>query len=590
VNRRRVLAALLAGVPLTLGVGAGTAAAAPAAPLAGAITTPVDQAPAGPGATTFALGGMQRVVVLSCQPAPDRLAWAVPSHPGVVAWMAPPVAYISGTIPIIDTDALGWPVELVGLGSDGPGSVPVFRCGCVENHSGAAGGGQSELSWGDPGQISSTTATGLKVINPAARPGPGAALAILPGASGTDSPAIGARPITTTAAWAPGAAAPASTAPGGAPATGPVAPAYSGTPAYSAPSGQTSPEGGGGTPWGSIIFGILTVLFAAGSRLTSRRIRREQDVEKIPLRAHLYGIAAAVTGLIAAAFAPTSPGGFLGAAVLSVTVGLVLSAQRAAHAGQVVSVAALVRTARVQWQWAGALTPDRIAALEGISGWSWHARSTRWDRGLHAAKTHIARHGHLTTTDTTVVDGFALGRWITRLRADHRAESLTREQVDTLQALPGWVWGTPGEQPWRRGVGYLHAYAAEHGSAAPPLSVVVVDTFPLGRWVAARRRDYHAGTLKLERIRALEALPGWSWQHHHDRWRQRLAELRDLVGVHGTVRAACTTQAGNPRLGRWVQIQRTAYRAGTLSPDRIHALEALPSWEWNPRQPPTRRG
>lgn len=201
MNRRRVLAALLAGVPLTLGVGAGTAAAAPAAPLAGAITTPVDQAPAGPGATTFALGGMQRVVVLSCQPAPDRLAWAVPSHPGVVAWMAPPVAYISGTIPIIDTDALGWPVELVGLGSDGPGSVPVFRSGCVENHSGAAGGGQSELSWGDPGQISSTTATGLKVINPAARPGPGAALAILPGASGTDSPAIGARPITTTAAW-----------------------------------------------------------------------------------------------------------------------------------------------------------------------------------------------------------------------------------------------------------------------------------------------------------------------------------------------------------------------------------------------------
>jgi len=133
------------------------------------------------------------------------------------------------------------------------------------------------------------------------------------------------------------------------------------------------------------------------------------------------------------------------------------------------------------------------------------------------------------------------------------------------------------------------AYAAEHGSAAPPLSVVV-DTFPLGRWVAARRRDYHADTLKLERIRALEALPGWSWQHHHDRWRQRLAELRDLVGVHGTVRAACTTQAGNPRLVRWVQTQRVAYRAGTLAPDRIHALEALPGWKWAPRQPHTRPG
>jgi len=253
-----------------------------------------------------------------------------------------------------------------------------------------------------------------------------------------------------------------------------------------------------------------------------------------------------------------------------------------------VRVRAWVEARRSDYR-AGALTPDRIAALEGIIGWSWHARTTRWDRGLHAATTQIARHGHLTTTDTTVVEGFALGRWITRLRADHRAGTLTREQVDTLQALPGWVWGTPGEQPWRRGVGYLRAYAAEHGSAAPPLSVVV-DTFPLGRWVAARRRDYHAGTLTLERIHALEALPGWSWQHHHDRWRQRLAELRDLVGEHGTVSAACTTQAGNPRLVRWVQTQRVAYRAGTLAPDRIHALEALPGWKWAPRQPHTRPG
>jgi len=40
----------------------------------------------------------------------------------------------------------------------------------------------------------------------------------------------------------------------------------------------------------------------------------------------------------------------------------------------------------------------------------------------------------------------------------------------------------------------------------------------------------------------------------------------------------------------WVQTQRVAHRAGTLAPDRIHALEALPSWEWNPRQPHTRAG
>jgi len=342
----RVLAltvALLAGVSLALGVGAPAAAAA-AAPPPEAITTPVDQAPAGPGVTTFALGGMQRVVVLSCQPAPDRQAWAVPSTPGVVKWFQPPVSYISGTVPVFNTDALGWPVELVAFGSDAPGSVPVFRSGCVENHSGAAGGGQSQLTWGDPAGISSTTATGLRIIDPAASPGPGAALAILPGASGTDS---AARPVTAAAPTAteaprrkdlPGASGTPSSA-------AEAAPTYTDTPADSAP--PTPADSGGGIPWGAIIFGILTVLFAASSRLTSRRVRRDDDVAKIPLRGHLGGIAAAVTGLIASAYAPTSVGGFFGAAVLAVIVGLVLSAQRAAHAGgHLVSLRALAQVAR----------------------------------------------------------------------------------------------------------------------------------------------------------------------------------------------------------------------------------------------------
>ncbi len=344
VNRRRLVAALLAGTPLALGIGAGTATAAPPAPPAAAITVPVDQAPAGSGATTFALAGMQRVVVLSCQPSPDRLAWAVPSTPGVVQWFQPPVAYISGSVPIVDTDALGWPIELVALGSDAPHSQPVFRSGCFENHGGAAGGGQPGLNWGDPAGISSTTATGLRTPSPAASPGPGAALAILPGASGTDSPSIGSRPLTTTAARVPGAGSSASTAP--------AAPVYTGTAGTSASSQRTT-DTGGGTPWGAIIFGVFTLLFAAASRLTSRRVRRDEDIDKIPVRAHLYGGTAALTGLISASSAPSSLGGFFGAAVLAVVVALVLIAQRAAQTGYAVSLVALARTEGPQWPAAG---------------------------------------------------------------------------------------------------------------------------------------------------------------------------------------------------------------------------------------------
>jgi len=344
---RRAIAAALAGVPLALGIGAGTAAATPPAPPASAITTPIDQAPAGPGATTFALGGMQRVVVLSCQPSPDRPAWAVPSTPGVVTWMAPPVSYISGSIPIIDTDALGWPIELVALGNDAPGSVPVFRSGCFENHGGAAGGGQSQLSWGDAAQISSTTATGLKVINPASQPLPGTALAVLPGASGTDSPSIGSRPITTTAARVPGAGSFASTAP--------APPVYTGTPDTSAPSPAASASGGilGGGILGvggwAVAFALLTLGLIGLSRGHSRRMRTDETDTVSPgaaLRGLVAGGLAVLTGLVATGVASAGLPAYGLAAVLAVAVGLTIAHQVASREGHQVALQGLVAAAR----------------------------------------------------------------------------------------------------------------------------------------------------------------------------------------------------------------------------------------------------
>ncbi len=227
---------------------------------------------------------------------------------------------------------------------------------------------------------------------------------------------------------------------------------------------------------------------------------------------------------------------------------------------------------------ATALTPEQIASLEALPGWSWQAHTNRWERGLRAARAHINEHGSLTTTETTVVDGFALGRWIIRVRADHRAGTLTPAQADVLQALPGWDWGRPGEGAWRRGLRYLRAYVAQHGTATPPVHTVV-DTYPLGQWVTARRRDYRAGRLRTDRVSTLQALPGWTWHTHHElRWRHHLAALRDALNDHGSLSAAT---ASNAQLGQWVQTQRTAYRAGTLRPNRTHALQALPGWEWH---------
>jgi len=330
---RRAIAAALAAVPLALGVGAGTAEAQPpVAPPLGAIAAPISSAPTFPGLVTgWSFDNATTLVAVSCARTTGRAAWSMPLVRQPL--LSGGVAGYAKDIPVIDTGRLGSLAEWAAYGADP--TTPLIRSGCLD------ASGQRGLHWGDP--VISERA----VVTP---PPAGAPLAILPGEPVTTpvyapGPTTTPAPATTTTTTTPSAtsAAAAPTA---------QAPAYTGTPDNSASSQRTT-DAGGGTPWGAIIFGLLTVLFAAGSRATSWRVRKDVDVDKLPLRGHLYGGFAALAGLIAASSAPSSVGGFFGSAVLAVLVALVLSAQREASSGYKVSVAALVRTARTEWPAAG---------------------------------------------------------------------------------------------------------------------------------------------------------------------------------------------------------------------------------------------
>ena len=339
MNRRRVFAAALARAPLALGVGvgvgAGTAAAQPpvVAPPLGSISSPPSTAPTFPGVVVgWSFDGATRLVAVSCARTADRPAWIMdlvqqPLLSGGVAGYAK-------NIPVIDTAKLGSLAEWAAYGADQ--SIPLIRSGCVD------AAGQRALNFGDP--VISERA----VVRP---PPAGAPLSILPGEPVTTTP-FAAAPTTAPAPATTTPETSTTSAPTTQPAQAPVPPAYTGTPDTSASSQRTT-DTTGGTPWGAIIFGLLTVLFAAGSRATSWRVRKDVDVDKLPLRGHLYGGAAALAGLIAASSAPSSVGGFFGSAVLALIVALVLSAQRAASSGYKVSLLALVRTARSDWPGAG---------------------------------------------------------------------------------------------------------------------------------------------------------------------------------------------------------------------------------------------
>lgn len=89
----------------------------------------------------------------------------------------------------------------------------------------------------------------------------------------------------------------------------------------------------------------------------------------------------------------------------------------------------------------GELPADRIAALEAIPGWTWtEGRDEKFRNAIDTLRRFVAEHGRLPTA-TTVYDGVLIGKWVARRRSEKRANSLNRDTIAELEAIPGWTWG-----------------------------------------------------------------------------------------------------------------------------------------------------
>lgn len=97
----------------------------------------------------------------------------------------------------------------------------------------------------------------------------------------------------------------------------------------------------------------------------------------------------------------------------------------------------------------GKLTPERVAELAALPGWTWEGRSPnrrgnpdqRFAAGLAAARAHAVRTGSAAVPPGHITsDGFKLGHWAAYQRTLYRRGELTEERAAALEALPGWRW------------------------------------------------------------------------------------------------------------------------------------------------------
>ena len=154
----------------------------------------------------------------------------------------------------------------------------------------------------------------------------------------------------------------------------------------------------------------------------------------------------------------------------------------------------------------------------------------------------------------------------------------TPERVAALDAL-GFVWDQL-QQEFERGLAELTIYVKRNGHARVPAGCKTPADFNLGSWCGSRRKDRKEGRLTAERLAALDAL-GFSWDLLQQDFDRGLSELQRYVGENGNARvqAAHKTSTGFA-LGTWCTVRREQRKQGTLSAERVAALNALGfSWD-----------
>lgn len=106
--------------------------------------------------------------------------------------------------------------------------------------------------------------------------------------------------------------------------------------------------------------------------------------------------------------------------------------------------------------------------------------------------------------------GLNLGQIVNEYRTAFKAGAMQPERTRTLETVPGWHWD-PRADDFASAVALLTDYAREHGNVDVPRSYRSESGMRLGHWCSTRRHEHRKGRLSVERIAALEAVPGWRW-------------------------------------------------------------------------------
>ena len=221
----------------------------------------------------------------------------------------------------------------------------------------------------------------------------------------------------------------------------------------------------------------------------------------------------------------------------------------------------------------GKLPPEQIEKLNAI-GMVWET-DDGWEQGFQEAERFYRAHSHLDIPAQYVTEsGFALGQWYRTQRNAVREGSISNERFKQLERI-GFQRQSVRHRNWMRDYEEAKKYFESHGDLCVPSKYITPEGMHLGTWISTQRNAYRKGTLSEEQIHLLEQIH-MEWNRDQTRWDAAFREAELFRNKYGnlSVPPKYIAESGF-RLGSWLNQQRTAYRNGKLSPERMKRLESI---------------
>ena len=229
----------------------------------------------------------------------------------------------------------------------------------------------------------------------------------------------------------------------------------------------------------------------------------------------------------------------------------------------------------------GTLAEDKTKRLESI-GMKWDSYYMRnWLEKYKLAKQYYDEHGDLNIkVKYECHDGTKLGTWIVTQRSQYIKGILTDEQIELLEKI-GMVWNRDDSR-WETGFNYAKQFVDNGGDINAMPDNYTLDGFKLTSWVRAQRERYRIKKLTQDRIEKLESI-GMQWQLQAPAWDMNYQHAKYYFIEHGDLLVNLHYECSDGfKLGAWICNQRTKYRTGKLSDEKIEKLEAI-GMVWNTR-------